>query len=166
MLTTHLRIEFIHTTNCLFDTSIFDSLPDLHPFLDHVLVDCGRDAGLPGEFNSCIRETLDDQVVEDQGIEITVRSASTTKAGRYGGEKGCSEVQILRVSSNDLGEIPTCSLCLIREESVDWAWEKTHLFETSAASSLLSQVEGSEACWSDTLLAAMSRQACTRGVRG
>lgn len=35
---------------------------------------------------------------------------------------------------------------------------KTHLFETSAASSLLSQEEWSEACCSDTLLVAMTKR--------
>lgn len=94
---THLRIKLVHTADSFLDPSVLDSLPDFHPFLYHVLIDCGRDPSLPGEFNSCIGKALDHQVVEDQSIEITVTLATTTiKAYFWEGVRGANIKGVLK----------------------------------------------------------------------
>lgn len=80
---THLGIELVDSTDGLFDTTVFDRLADLHALLDHRMVNVVRETSLAGELDRGVRESLDQEVIEDQRVEITVTSAPLTTMGEH-----------------------------------------------------------------------------------
>lgn len=67
---THLGIELIDATNSLFDSAVLDSLAYLYTLLYQLVVDIVRKASLACEFDGSFGKTLDEEVLEDQGVQI------------------------------------------------------------------------------------------------
>lgn len=93
---THLGVKLVDAANSLLHSAILDSLADLHPLLDHVLVDGRRDTSLAGKLYCRVREALDDKVVKDQRIEVTVLSASQPQNRKQGWIRDASIDSILK----------------------------------------------------------------------
>lgn len=70
---THFRVQLVDAANCLLDATVFDCLTNLHPLLDRVLVDRRGDACLASKLDRGVRESLHDEVVEHECIEIAAR---------------------------------------------------------------------------------------------
>lgn len=68
--TAHLWVQFIDSANRLFDASIFNGLSNLHPLLNHGLVDRLRNASFACERDGGARKALDHEVVENYRIEV------------------------------------------------------------------------------------------------
>lgn len=116
---TYLWIEFIDPSNSFFHSTFLDSITDIHSFLYQDLVDLGRLASFFSERNGGIGKAFDDEVVQHQGVHITVESISILlliAIEEKGGTRVGSEVLVIWLSSSDLGEIPTCYLDVIRKE--------------------------------------------------
>lgn len=76
---THLWIQFVDAPNCLFHSAILDCLADLHPLVDHVLINSRRDARFTSKFHRGIGKALDDEVVKDKRVEVTAVSMASTQ---------------------------------------------------------------------------------------
>lgn len=60
---TYLGIELVDTTHGLFDPTFLDGLANLHPLLDHRLVDICRLTRLARKRDGRIGEAFDEEVV-------------------------------------------------------------------------------------------------------
>lgn len=69
---TYQGIKLIYSLNGILDVARVNGFPDLNPLLYGVDTGCGVDIGFGCEFLSGGRITFANQVVHDNGVEVSV----------------------------------------------------------------------------------------------